>query len=88
MAYVIYGTACEYGIPLDAVLAEVHRSNMSKLGPDGRPILRADGKVVKGPGFSAPEIAPILRGGQADSSAEELSGGSVPVEPADRGGRG
>lgn len=44
---------------------------MSKLGPDGRPILRADGKVVKGPEFFAPEIAPILRGaGQTDSSAE------------------
>ncbi|MFD2079291.1 Predicted phosphohydrolase, Cof family, HAD superfamily [Actinopolymorpha cephalotaxi] len=74
MTYVIYGTACEYGIPLDAVLAEVHRSNMSKLGPGGRPILRADGKVVKGPGFAAPDIAPLLRdAGHADSSAEESS---------------
>jgi predicted HAD superfamily Cof-like phosphohydrolase len=49
MVYVIHGTALAYGIPLDEVLAEVHRSNMSKLGLDGRPMLRADGKVVKGP---------------------------------------
>jgi predicted HAD superfamily Cof-like phosphohydrolase len=48
MVYVIHGTALAYGIPLDEVLAEVHRSNMSKLGLDGRPMLRADGKVVKG----------------------------------------
>jgi NTP pyrophosphatase (non-canonical NTP hydrolase)/ADP-ribose pyrophosphatase YjhB (NUDIX family) len=41
MVYVIHGTALAYGIPLDEVLAEVHRSNMSKLGRDGRPILRA-----------------------------------------------
>jgi predicted HAD superfamily Cof-like phosphohydrolase len=60
MVYVIHGTALAYGTPLDEVLAEVHRSNMSKLGLDGRPILRADGKVVKGPGFVAPEIAAVI----------------------------
>jgi predicted HAD superfamily Cof-like phosphohydrolase len=60
MAYVIYGTACEYGIPLDAVLDEVHRSNMSKLGADGRPVYREDGKVLKGPAFRPPDIAAAL----------------------------
>jgi predicted HAD superfamily Cof-like phosphohydrolase len=60
MAYVIYGTACEYGIPLDAVLDEVHRSNMSKLGADGRPVYRTDGKVLKGPAFRPPDIAAVL----------------------------
>src|SRR6185312_7259958 len=42
MVYIIAGTAVEYGINLDAVFAEVHRSNMAKLGPDGKPIHRAD----------------------------------------------
>src|SRR5689334_10006208 len=45
IAYVTYGAALTYGIDLDAVLREIHRSNMSKLGPDGRPVLRTDGKV-------------------------------------------
>jgi predicted HAD superfamily Cof-like phosphohydrolase len=60
MVYVIHGTALAYGIPLDEVLAEVHRSNMSKLGRGGRPILRADGKVVKGPGFAAADVAGVI----------------------------
>lgn len=60
MVYVIYGTAYTYRIPLDAVLAEVHRSNMSKLGPDGRPTLNAVGKAMKGPRYSPPDIAAIL----------------------------
>jgi ADP-ribose pyrophosphatase YjhB (NUDIX family)/predicted HAD superfamily Cof-like phosphohydrolase len=60
MVYIIHGTALAYGIPLDEVLAEVHQSNMSKLGLDGRPILRADGKVVKGPGFAAADVAGVI----------------------------
>lgn len=62
MVYVVHGTALAYGIPLDEVLAEVHRSNMSKLGLDGRPILRADGKAVKGPGFAAADVAAVIAG--------------------------
>lgn len=61
IVYVAYGTALTYGIDLDAVLQEVHRSNMSKLGPDGRPILREDGKVLKGPGYFPPAIGEVLR---------------------------
>ncbi|HZC25958.1 MAG TPA: nucleoside triphosphate pyrophosphohydrolase family protein [Actinopolymorphaceae bacterium] len=61
MTYVIYGTACEYGIPLDDVLTEVHRSNMSKLAADGRPVVREDGKVLKGPAYSPPDVAAVLR---------------------------
>lgn len=60
IVYVAYGTALVYGIDLDAVLAEVHRSNMTKLGPDGRPIRRADGKVLKGNGYRPPDIAAVL----------------------------
>jgi predicted HAD superfamily Cof-like phosphohydrolase len=60
MTYVIHGTAHDHGIPLDAVVAEVHRSNMSKLGLDGKPILREDGKVIKGPAYFKPDVASIL----------------------------
>ena len=60
VVYVAYGTAVTYGIDLDAVLAEVHRANMSKLGRDGRPLLRADGKVLKGPEFRPADVAAVL----------------------------
>ena len=60
MAYIIAGTALEYGIPLDRVLDEIHRSNMAKLGPDGKPIKRADGKVIKPDGWQPPNIAAVL----------------------------
>ena len=56
-----YGTAAVHGIDLDAVIAEVHRANMSKLGPDGRPVLRADGKVLKGDCYTPPDVAAVLR---------------------------
>lgn len=60
LVYVIYGMALECGIPLPEVLAEVQASNLSKLGADGAPIYRADGKVLKGPGFREPDIAAVL----------------------------
>jgi predicted HAD superfamily Cof-like phosphohydrolase len=60
IVYVAYGTACVYGIELDAVLDEVHASNMTKLGADGRPMHRADGKVLKGPGYRPPDVAGVL----------------------------
>jgi predicted HAD superfamily Cof-like phosphohydrolase len=60
IAYVVYGTALTYGIDLDSVLQEVHRSNMSKLGADGQPLLRGDGKVIKSEQYFPPDIASIL----------------------------
>jgi len=60
MLYIIHGTALEYGIPLDDVVAEVHRSNMSKLGTDGKPIIREDGKVLKGPNYFRPNISGVI----------------------------
>lgn len=60
LIYVIYGMALETGIDLAAVLTEVQRSNMSKLGDDGRPIYREDGKVLKGPGYFPPDVAGVL----------------------------
>lgn len=58
---VLNGTALEYGIPLNYIRFEVYRSNMSKLGPEGKPIYREDGKVLKGPDFRLPDIAGVLR---------------------------
>ena len=60
IVYVAYGTAHVYGIDLDAVLDEVHASNMTKLGADGRPIRRSDGKVLKGPSYRPPDISAVL----------------------------
>ncbi|WP_030227682.1 MazG nucleotide pyrophosphohydrolase domain-containing protein [Streptomyces sp. NRRL WC-3626] len=62
VVYVAYGTALVHGIDLDAVIAEIHRSNMSKLGPDGSVSRRADGKVLKGEHYAAPDVAGVLRG--------------------------
>lgn len=60
LLYVVYGTAAEYGIDIDAVFTEVQRSNLSKLGEDGKPIYRDDGKVLKGPNFFPPNIRAVL----------------------------
>ncbi|MEW1675523.1 MazG nucleotide pyrophosphohydrolase domain-containing protein [Streptomyces noursei] len=51
LAYVVFGSADLLGIPLGKAFEEVHRSNMSKLGEDGRPVLRGDGKVLKGANY-------------------------------------
>ena len=61
--YVLDGTFLEFGlhgVKQDA-MEEVHASNMSKLGADGRPVLREDGKVLKGPDFRQPDLARILK---------------------------
>ena len=55
--YVVYGAGHAFGINLDACFAEVHDSNMSKLGEDGKPLYREDGKVLKGPNFRAPDLS-------------------------------
>ncbi len=56
LMYVVIGTATTFGLPLEEVFAEVHKSNMSKLGPDGKPIYREDGKVLKGPNYKEPDL--------------------------------
>jgi predicted HAD superfamily Cof-like phosphohydrolase len=60
LLYVVYGMGITFGIPVDECFAEVHRSNMSKLGPDGKPIYRADGKVLKGPDYFEPDLRKVL----------------------------
>ena len=62
LRYVVEGTAETFGIPLDEVYEIVHQSNMSKLGSDGKPIHREDGKVLKGPDYfpAEPKIRELL----------------------------
>lgn len=60
LIYVVEGTIVEMGGNGDAVFNEVHRSNMSKLGADGQPIYREDGKVLKGPNYFEADVAEVL----------------------------
>ena len=62
MLYILCGTILEHGMQhkIEAVFAEIQRSNMSKLGADGKPIYREDGKVMKGPSYFKPDIGAIL----------------------------
>jgi predicted HAD superfamily Cof-like phosphohydrolase len=62
MLYILCGTIIEHGLQdkIEAVFAEIQRSNMSKLGADGQPIYREDGKVMKGPNYSPPDLARVL----------------------------
>ena len=63
MLYILCGTIVSHGMQdvMGDVFRTIQASNMSKLGPDGRPIYRADGKVLKGPGYFKPDIAGALR---------------------------
>ena len=56
LLYVVYGAGPSWGINLDKCFAEVQRSNMSKLGEDGKPIFNENGKVMKGPNYSKPNL--------------------------------
>jgi hypothetical protein len=62
--YILLGTIIENGMEDVIVEAfnEVHRSNMSKLGEDGKPVLRDDGKILKGNNYSPPDLSKILYG--------------------------
>lgn len=62
MLYILCGTILEHGMQhkIEQVFEEIQRSNMSKLGADGKPIYREDGKVLKGPNYFKPNIKAIL----------------------------
>lgn len=63
MLYILAGTIIEHGMQykIAEVFDEIQRSNMSKLGEDGHPIFREDGKVLKGPNYFKPNIGSILK---------------------------
>ena len=62
MLYILCGTIIEHGMQhkIEEVFNEIQKSNMSKLGADGKPIFREDGKVLKGPNYFKPDINSIL----------------------------
>ncbi|MGB0895741.1 MAG: hypothetical protein ACPGU9_02280 [Flavobacteriaceae bacterium] len=62
MLYILCGTMIEHGLQdkISDVFDEIQRSNMSKLGEDGQPIYREDGKVLKGPNYFKPNFTKIL----------------------------
>lgn len=57
LLYVVIGSGLQWGIPLERVFAEVHRSNMTKTSGEKR----ADGKILKGPNYSPPDLSFVLR---------------------------
>ena len=59
--YVTYGAGVAFGIDLDKCFDEVQRSNMSKLGADGKPIYNKDGKVMKGPKYFKPDLSKFVK---------------------------
>ena len=60
LVYVCYQFAENMGWFLDEALDRVHKSNMSKLGDDGKPIYREDGKVLKGPNYKPPNLEDLF----------------------------
>lgn len=62
MLYILCGTILEHGLQrkIEEVFDEIQRSNMSKLGENGKPIYREDGKVMKGPNYFKPDFERIL----------------------------
>ena len=60
--YILFGTILKHGLQhkIDEVFQEIHRSNMSKLDAEGRPIFREDGKILKSPLYFKPNISKIL----------------------------
>lgn len=64
LLYVTYGTILTFGLQdkIEQCFDEVHRSNMSKLGKNGKPQYREDGKLMKGDNYSIADIKPILEG--------------------------
>ena len=63
MLYILCGTILTHGLQykIEEVFNEIQRSNMSKLGKDGNPIYRNDGKVMKGPNYFKPDINKVLK---------------------------
>ncbi len=60
MLYIIFGTAISYGLNLKPIFNEIHRSNMTKLDDNGKPIFREDGKVLKSKNYEPPNIHKVI----------------------------
>lgn len=71
LLYVAYGFALTFGLPLQEAFERVHASNMSKLGEDGQPIYREDGKILKGPNYKEPNITGLFHQDKINDSFVE-----------------
>lgn len=61
LQYVVSGAAVQLELPLQQAFVRVHNSNMSKLGDNGKPIKREDGKVLKGPNYTPPVLEDLFK---------------------------
>ena len=61
--YILCGTILKHGMQhiIEEVFYEIQASNMSKLGDDGKPLLREDGKILKGPGYFKPDLSKFIK---------------------------
>jgi len=61
--YILCGTILKHGMQhiIEDVFDEIQASNMSKLGEDGKPVLREDGKILKGPGYHKPDLSKFIK---------------------------
>jgi len=81
--YVLMGTAIAFGLPFDFAFDMVHHANMSKLGPDGAPILREDGKVLKPEGWQPAKLNELLMAVHKQLSMRDkhqLTGAKSPIQ--------
>lgn len=60
LLWVTYQAGAFFGLPLEEAFKRVYESNMSKLGPDGKPVLREDGKILKGPNYKPAELKDLF----------------------------
>jgi predicted HAD superfamily Cof-like phosphohydrolase len=61
--YILCGTILRHGMQhiIEQVFDEIQASNMSKLGEDGKPVFREDGKILKGPNFFRPDLTKFIK---------------------------
>jgi hypothetical protein len=78
--YVVNGAMIAFGLPGVAIAKEIHRSNMTKLLQNGNPLLREDGKVLKGPDYEPPNLLAILeQAGIFQTTKDEETGDLLEV---------
>jgi len=75
MLYILCGTILEHGMQykIEEVFDEIQSSNMSKLGADGKPILRVDGKILKGKNYHQPNIKAILKNKYKEEDIDKIA---------------
>ena len=61
LQYVLSGAAVSLGLDIQTAFIRVHNSNLSKLGEDGKPVYREDGKVIKGPNYKPPNLEDLVK---------------------------